>query len=267
VESPVQSIRVQDGRATGVVLENGDELSAKVVVSGLEPKLTFLRLVGEEHLPDEFVAQLKRYRLRGSSGKVNIALDGFPSFRGRPGTGLHVRGDIAIAPSVSYLERAYDEAKYGTFSSKPYLNVVFPSLLDPSMAPPGKHVLSAFVQYAPYHLADGPASWPQHRDAFGEAVISTLETYCPDIRSRILHKQVLTPWDLEQEFGLTEGNIFHGELSLEQLLFQRPAGGWARYRTPLQRLWLCGSGAHPGGGVMGAPGALAAKALLASGEL
>ena len=261
----VDHITVKDGEASGVVLQDGTELNAKIVISCAEPRLTFLGLVGEAELPDEFVTQLKRYKLRGSSGKVNLALDRFPDFKARPGTGLHMRGDISIAPNTDYLERAYDDAKYGDFSQKPFLNIVFPSLLDPDMAPEGKHVMSIFVQYAPYHIKEGPSHWPEKREAFGDAVVDTLAEYCPTLKDSILHRQVLTPWDLEQEFGLTEGNIFHGELSLEQLLFQRPASGWAQYKTPIRKLWLCGSGAHPGGGVMGAPGQLAAREILMGG--
>ena len=261
----VKQIKVRRGEASGVVLDNGDEIDAKIVVSGCEPRLTFMGLVGESELPSEFVTGIKRYKLRGSSGKVNLALDRFPDFACRPGDGGHVRGDISIAPSTDYLERAYDEAKYGAFSSKPFLNIVFPSLLDRDMAPPGKHVMSIFVQYAPYHLKDGPETWPDHKEAFGDAVVDTLAEYCPTLKESILHRQVVTPWDLEQEFGLTEGNIFHGELSLDQLLFQRPVSKWARYRTPIHRLWLCGSGAHPGGGVMGGPGQLAAEKIIREG--
>ncbi len=261
-EAPVAQVLLEGGSATGVVLEDGTELEARCVVSGADPHLTFLRLVGEKHLPDEFVGAVKRYRMRGSSGKVNLALDSLPDFTCRPGDGLHIRGDIAIAPSLAYLDRAYDEAKYGMYSRRPYLNVVIPSLTDPSVAPPGKHVMSCFVQYAPYHLADGPETWPDKREAFGDTVVDTLEEYAPGLKERILHRQVLTPWDLEQDFGLTEGNIFHGELSLEQLFFLRPVPGWARYRTPIKRLWMCGSGTHPGGGVMGAPGMLAARRML-----
>ncbi len=266
-EAGVQRILVQGGRATGVVLDDGTELRARAVISGAEPRLTFLGLVGESHLPDEFARDLRRYKLRGSSGKVNLALDGFPDFAARPGQGPHLMGDISIAPSTDYLETAYDDAKYGAFSRRPFINVVYPTLFDPSMAPPGKHVMSCFVQYAPYHLAEGPEAWPAQREAFGDAVIATLAEYMPGLEDRILHRQVLSPWDLEQTFGLTEGNIFHGELSLEQLLFQRPASGWARYRTPIRDLWLCGSGAHPGGGVMAAPGALAALKMLKEGAI
>jgi phytoene dehydrogenase-like protein len=261
-EASVARIKLKKGKAVGVVLDNGDEIDARIVVSGLEPRLTFLGLVGRDALPDDFVTGIERYKLRGSSGKVNLALDRFPEFSCRPGDGLHVRGDVAIAPNTDYLERAYDDAKYGDFSSKPYMNIVFPSLLDRDMAPPGKHVASIFVQYAPYHIKEGPSRWPERREAFGDAVIDTLAEYCPGLKESILHRQVLTPWDLEQDFGLTEGNIFHGELSLDQLLFQRPVKGWARYKTPIRNLWMCGSGTHPGGGVMGAPGQLAADAIL-----
>ena len=264
-EAPISKIRIKNGEATGVVLENGDEIAARSVVSGCDPSLTFLRFVGEEHLPTDFATSLKRYKNRGSSGKVNLALDRFPEFKHRPGVGAHVRGDVAIAPSTDYLETAYDEAKYGSFSKRPFINVVFPSLLDPGMAPPGKHVMSCFVQYAPYDLATGPESWPQHREAFGDAVVDTLSEYMPTLKEDILHRQVLSPWDIQETMGITEGNIFHGELGLEQLLFQRPTAGWARYKTPVRGLWLGGSGAHPGGGIMGSPGALAAQEMLKSG--
>jgi phytoene dehydrogenase-like protein len=261
-EVPVARIRVRGGQADGVILESGEEIEARAVVSGLEPRLTFRRLVGDEHLPPEFAARLGRYKCRGSSGKVNLALDHLPDFTGRPGIGPHLRGDIAVAPSTAYLETAYDDAKDGSFSRRPYLNVVIPSLLDPTMAPPGKHVMSIFVQYAPYDLAGGAASWPTQREAFGDAVVDTLAQYAPGLKEAVLHRQILTPWDLEQQFGLTEGNIFHGELTLDQILFQRPHPAAARYRTPVRNLWLCGSGAHPGGGVMGAPGGLCAKTML-----
>jgi phytoene dehydrogenase-like protein len=219
-------------------------------------------LVGEKEFESDFVKEISRYKYRGSSGKVNLALDRIPNFISRPGNGMHIRGDIAIAPNVDYVERAYDDAKYGRYSKRPYLNVVIPSLSDPSVAPPGKHLMSIFVQYAPYHIAQGPSYWPNLREEFGNNVIDTLEEYAPGLKNSVIGKQFLTPWDLEQEFGLTEGNIFQGELSLEQLLFMRPAPGWARYKTPIDKLWLCGSGAHPGGGIMGAPGELAAKTML-----
>jgi phytoene dehydrogenase-like protein len=266
-DASVASVVVKNGRAKGVVLENGEEIDATVVISNADPRRTFLTLVGEKHFDASFTERVKRYKFRGSSGKVNLALDRFPDFTCRPGDGVHVRGDIAVAPSLEYLERAYDDAKYGAFSKRPYLNVVVPSLVDPSVAPPGKHVMSIFVQYAPYHLKEGADTWPKRREAFGDTVVDTLAEYCPGLKESILHRQVLTPWDLEHEMGLTEGNIFQGELSLEQLLFLRPVQGWSRYRTPIRNLWLCGSGAHPGGGIMGAPGELCAKSLMNSGEV
>ena len=262
-ESPVARILLERGRACGVVLENGDEIRARAVISGVDPRRTFLGLVGEKHFDPEIATRVKRFKLRGSSGKVNLALDTLPEFACLPGLGPHLRGDITIAPGIDYLERAYDDAKYGQFSRQPFMDIVIPSLTDPAVAPPGKHVMSIFVQYAPYRLATGPESWPEHRDGFGDTVVRTLAEYMPGLEDRILHRQVLTPWDLEQTYGLTEGNIFHGELSLEQLAFQRPMAGWARYETPVRNLWMCGSGTHPGGGIMGAPGALCARTILA----
>ncbi|MEE2886079.1 MAG: NAD(P)/FAD-dependent oxidoreductase [Planctomycetota bacterium] len=261
-EASVDEVMVRGGRVRGVVLEDGTEIQADTVVSGLDPHRTFLKLCNSSDLDAEFLGSIKRFKMRGSSGKVNLALDRFPEFTCRPGDGLHVRGDVAIAPSVDYLERAFDEAKYGDFSQRPFMNVVIPSLVDPSVAPPGKHVMSIFVQYAPYALKEGPENWPQKRQAFGDAVIDTLAEYCPTLKESILHRQVLTPWDLEQKIGLTEGNIFHGELSLEQLFFLRPTPLWSRYKTPIPGLWMCASGTHPGGGIMGAPGANAARRIL-----
>jgi phytoene dehydrogenase-like protein len=257
----VARILIRGDRAAGVVLDNGDEIEATTVCSSVDPRLTFLGLVGESHLDSEFLAEIRRYKFRGSSGKVNLALDGLPSFRALPGPGTHLRGAISISPSIDYMERAYDDAKYGRFSRKPYVDIVIPTLTDPSMAPPGKHVMSCFVQYAPYHLKDG--NWDDQRDAFGDAVLDAVSEHAPNLRDLILHRQVLTPLDLEREFGLTEGNIFHGELTLEQLFFLRPAPGWAAYRTPIRNLYLGGSGAHPGGGIMGAPGLNAARRILA----
>lgn len=263
----VSHVHMKNGEAVGVVLENGDEIRAKAVVSGADPHRTFFKLVGEKELAPEFVQQIQRFRMRGSSGKVNLALDRLPSFKCLPGNGLHLQGDITIAPSIDYLERAYDDAKYGAFSKRPFMNIVLPSVTDPDVAPPGKHVMSVFVQYAPYHLKEGPAAWPQHKEAFGDAVCNVIEDFCPGFKSSILHRHILTPWDLEQTYGLTEGNIFHGELSVEQLAFLRPAAGWARYQTPVNKLWMCGSGTHPGGGVMGTPGALCAQTMLQSGAV
>ena len=259
--APVAQILSKNGRATGVALANGDEIHAKVVVSSVDPNLTFLKFMNERDLPSDFVDGVKRYKYRGCSGKVNLALDALPNFTCLPGTGPHLRGAISISPSIDYMERAYDDAKYGQFSSRPYMDMVIPSLTDPSVAPPGKHVMSCFVQYAPYHLKDGV--WDdRQREAFGDAVIDTIAEYAPNIKDIILHRQVLTPLDIEREFGLTEGNIFQGELTLEQLFFLRPVPGYAQYATPIDRLYMCGSATHPGGGIMGAPGRNAATRIL-----
>jgi len=259
-EAAVSQILVNNGSASGVVLANGDEIRARTVASSVDPNLTFLKMVGADHLPDEFVEAVRRYKFRGSSGKVNMALDALPDFTCLPGAGPHLRGAISISPSVDYMERAYDAAKYGRYSRRPYVDVVIPSLTDPSVAPPGKHVMSCFVQYAPYHLKEG--TWDEQREAFGQTVLDTLAEYAPNIKDLVLHRQVLTPLDLERDFGLTEGNIFQGELTLEQLFFLRPAPGWAQYRTPIRNLYLCGSATHPGGGIMGAPGRNAARRML-----
>jgi phytoene dehydrogenase-like protein len=262
-DAPVREVIVQGGRAAGVVLENGEEIRARTVVSGLDPRRTFLELVEPSLLPEELVEAVERFRFRGSSGKVNLALSEPPSFTALPGNGPHLNGAIAIAPSVDYLERAYDDAKYGEFSRRPFLDIVIPSMIDPTMAPPGKHVMSIFVQYAPYHRNGG---WDDRsREAFGDAVIDTLAEYAPNIRSAILHRQVITPADIEAVTGLSEGNIFQGELALSQLFFLRPAPAWSDHRTPVRGYYQCGSGTHPGGGIMGASGRLAARAILADG--
>ncbi len=265
-EASVATIVVERGRAAGVVLEGGREIAGRTIVSGLDPKRTSEHLVPSEALDPTFREHVSRFRYRGSSGKVNLALDGLPRFTCLEGGRAHhpreayLGGAISISPSIDYLERAYDDAKYGRFSRRPYMDIVIPTLADPSLAPPGKHVMSIFVQYAPYQLSEG--SWDEQRDAFGDAVVDTLAAYAPNLKDILLHRQVVTPWDLEQTFGLTEGNIFHGELSLEQLFFLRPAAGWADYRTPIQDLYLCASATHPGGGVMAGPGRLAAHRIL-----
>ena len=259
-EAPVSQIVVKNGRAVGVALENGHEFEANVVVSGLDPKLTFLNLVASNDLPDDFVRSIQNFRIQGSSGKVNLALDGLPDFTCLPGNGPHLNGAISISPDYDYIEKAFDDAKQGNFSRRPYIDIVLPSVLDPDMAPPGKHVMSCFVQYAPYNINGG---WDdQKREAFGDAVVDALARFAPNIKDIILHRQVLTPWDLEKTIGLTEGNIFHGELALHQLFFLRPVVKWADYRTPVQNLYQCGSGTHPGGGITGAPGEMAAKKIL-----
>jgi phytoene dehydrogenase-like protein len=259
-EAPIAKIMLTNGQATGVILENGDEIQAEVVSSSVDPRLTFIQMIGPEHLPSDFVEDIHRYKFRGSSGKVNLALDALPDFKCLPGPGRHLRGAISISPSVEHMERAYDDAKYGRFSRRPYIDMVIPTLTDPSVAPPGKHILSCFVQYAPYHLKEG--TWDDKREAFGDTVVDTIAEYAPNIRDIILHRQVLTPLDIERKFGLSEGNIFQGELTLEQLFFLRPAPGWAQYRTPVRNLYMCGSATHPGGGIMGAPGLNAAQTIL-----
>jgi phytoene dehydrogenase-like protein len=258
--TPVTGLRLSHGRAAGIVLGNGDEILSEAVSSSLDPRQTFSHLVGEAVLPADFVDRLRGYRYRGSSAKVNLALDGLPDFTALPGPGSHLAGAISISPAVEYLERAYDDAKYGAFSRRPYLDIVIPSVTDSSLAPRGKHVMSCFVQYAPYRLKQG--TWDQRREEFGRNVIETLAEYAPNLPGLIRGMQVVTPLDLERMFGLSEGNIFQGELSLEQLFFNRPVPGFAGYRTPVPGLYLCGSAAHPGGGVMGAPGRNAAVTLL-----
>jgi len=259
-ESPIAKIILQNGEAKGVVLDNGDEIYAEVISSSVDPRLTFMKMVGAEHLPEDFVEDIKRYKFRGSSGKVNLALDALPDFKSLPGAGPHLRGAVSISPSIDYMERAYDDAKYGRYSRRPYIDIVIPTLTDPSIAPPGKHVMSCFVQYAPYNLKDG--TWDEKREEFGDTVIDTIAEHAPNIKDIILHRQVVTPLDLEREFGLSEGNIFQGELTLEQLFFLRPAPGWAQYRSPIKNLYMCGSATHPGGGIMGASGRNAAMMIL-----
>jgi len=263
-DAAVERVIVRNGRATGVALASGEEIAADLVVSGLDPRLTFTKLVEPGSLPGELVEGVRRYKFRGSSGKVNLALSGLPDFTCLPGNGPHLRGAVSISPSIEYLERAYDDAKYGEFSRNPYMDIVIPSMIDPGMAPPGKHVMSIFVQYAPYALNGG---WTDaKREAFGDAVVNTLERYAPNIKSLILHRQVLTPADIERITGLSEGNIFQGELALQQLFFLRPVPEWAKYRTPIHGYWQCGAGTHPGGGIMGASGRLAALEILRSGR-
>jgi phytoene dehydrogenase-like protein len=257
----VAGIIVRDNIARGVVLESGEEITASAVASSLDPRQTFLTFIDRASLPQDFREDVERYKFRGSSGKVNLALDALPDFTCLPGAGPHLRGAISISPSVDYMERAYDAAKYGRFSPRPYIDIVIPSLTDPSVAPPGEHVMSCFVQYAPYHLKEG--TWDEKREEFGDTVIDTIAEYAPNLRKIILHRQVVTPLDLEREWGLSEGNIFQGELTLEQLFFLRPAPGWSQYSTPIEQLYMCGSATHPGGGIMGAPGRNAALRILA----
>lgn len=263
VSATVKEVIVKSGRAVGVAMENGDEIYAKAVLSSVDPILTFLKLVDPKHMPEDLIQSIKKYRTRGSSGKVNLALSELPNFTALPGENVLHRGAVSISPSIDYIERAYDDAKYGRFAKQPYVDIIFPSVIDPDMAPPGKHVMSCFVQYAPYDIEGG---WNDaKREAFGDAVISAIERYAPNIRKVIIGKQVLTPKDIEDMTKITGGNIFHGELLLHQLFFMRPATKWATYRTPVDGYYLAGSGAHPGGGIMGANGKMAAELALKDG--
>ena len=264
LEAPVARILVRNGRATGVALESGEEIPAGAVLSSVDARRTFLGLLEPGVLEPSFEEEIQRFKFRGSSGKVNLALDGLPSFTCLPGDGEHLRGAISLSPSIDDMERAYDDAKYGQWSRKPYVDIVIPTLVDPSLAPPGRHVMSCFVQYAPYHLAPELGTWDDQREAFGDAVVDRIAEFAPNIRDRILFRNVQTPLDIERTTGLTEGNIFQGELTLEQLFFNRPVPGHARFRTPVRDLWLCGSATHPGGGIMGANGRIAALELLRS---
>jgi phytoene dehydrogenase-like protein len=260
-DAPVREVLVKGGRASGVVLDSGEEIHASVVVSNLDVKRTFLDTVAPEHLPPEFVEQVRRFKIRGSSGKLNIALDSMPHFPAIPQDSPAIRGDLHVTDTLDMVERAYDDWKAGRWSRAPYIDMLIPTQIDPTMAPNGKHYMSVFVQYCPYQLADGPWT-PEKRRAFGDTVIDTIARQSPDFRELILHAEIRTPYELEQEVGLTEGNIFQGELTFDQLLFNRPIPGYAQYRAPVRGMYMCGSSTHPGGGVMGAPGANAAGAIL-----
>ncbi len=253
----VERITVKDGRAAGVVLASGEELAARTIVSAADPRRTLLGLVEPIHLDPDVTLAVRHIRCRGPLAKVNLALDELPRL---PPPGLTGHGVVSISPSLDYLEHAFDDAKHGAISRKPYCEIRVPSVLDPSLAPRGKHVMSVLVQYAPYHLRDG---WTAaQREALGDVVVATLAEYAPNLPAAILHRQVLTPKDLEDGWGLTEGSLYHGELSLDQILFMRPVPGWSRYRTPLDGLYLCGPGAHPGGGIAGLAGRNAARTIL-----
>lgn len=260
-EAPVERIGVRNGRATGVVLASGEEIAARVVVSNLDVRRTFLETMDAADLPDDFLRLVRNFKIRGSSGKLNIALDGLPSFPAIPAGAPCTRGDMHVTDTIDMLERAYDDWKDGRWSRAPYLDMLIPSQIDPTMAPDGKHYMSVFVQYCPYRLAQGP--WNDAaRKAFGNTVVESIARHSPDFKDLILHAEIRTPWDLENEVGLTEGNIFQGELTFDQLLFNRPVPGYAQYRAPVRGMYMCGSSTHPGGGVMGAPGCNAAGAIL-----
>ena len=257
----VDRVLVRDGRAFAVVLANGEEIEATIIASNLDPKATFLRLIEESALEPDFVSTVRRFRSEGTSAKINLALTGLPEFTAFPATpGPHHRATMHICPSIEYVEHAWDDAKYGRPSERPLLELTIPTMYDASLAPPGRHIMGIFLQYAPYTLREG--AWDELRESFGDHAIALIEEYVPNIRSIIEHREVLTPLDLERRFGITGGNIFHGEMSLDQMFVMRPVAGWARYRTPIQGLYLCGSGAHPGGGVMGAAGYNCAREIL-----
>ncbi len=254
--SEVTRIRVQDGKATGVILADGTEIEAKVVASSVDASHTFLKFIEAEHLPDEFLRQVRNIDYASASLKINLALDGLPDFNtGQIEPKVALRGTTHLVPTMEYIERAFDDAKYGGVSRNPVLEITIPSILDDRLAPPGKHVASIFVQYAPYHLADG--TWDDQRDAFADRCIEVLAQYAPNVKDLILHRQVLTPLDMERTYGLTGGNIMQGAMSLDQLGPMR-----LDYRTPIRGLYLCGAAAHPGGGVIGACGRNAARAIL-----
>jgi phytoene dehydrogenase-like protein len=261
-DAEVEQVLVRRGRAHGVALKSGEEIAARIVVSNLDVKRTFLKTVDAAHLPADFLHAVRNFKIRGSSGKLNIALDGLPRFPAFPADSPCIRGDLHITETVDEVERAYDDWKAGRWSRKPYVDMLLPSLIDPTMAPTGKHYMSVFVQYAPYRLAEG--EWnAERRQGFGDTVIDAIGAHSPDFKDKILHAEIRSPWDIENEVGLTEGNIFQGELTMDQLLFNRPIPGYAQYRSPIKGLYMSGSSNHPGGGVMGAPGANAARTVLA----
>lgn len=253
---------IKGGKVRGVVCENGDEYHAKTVVSCMDARQTFINHCNKKHLPDDFVKAVSRFKFRGSSGKLNVALDGMPSFYGIPDDANCLSGDLHLEDSLEVIEQSYDEWRLGQWSSRPYVDLLFGSRIDPTMTPRGKHVASFFVQYVPYQLSDGREWTEENKRAFAETVLQSVDKHSPDFRKKILHMEIRSPKDIEQEVGLTEGNIFQGELTLDQLLFNRPVPGFAQYRSPIKGLYICGSSTHPGGGVMGAPGANAAREIL-----
>ena len=258
--SAVSQVITKHGQAVGVALENGDEIYADTVVSALDPRRTFLQLVEPRELPTDLVQRIENFKFQGTSAKVNFALDGLPEYPALPGRTDMYRGFINIGPSMDYLERAFDDAKYGTFSKRPYLDCCIQSMIDPDMTPPGKHIMSSFVQYAPYKLKD--SDWDTERENLGDTVQKTFESFFPGFSDLIIHREVVTPLDIERTVGLSEGNIFAGEFLTPQMFFFRPAPGWNQYRTPIKGYYQCGSGTHPGGCVMGAPGKLASQQIL-----
>ena len=261
VGQAVERILVEGGRATGVVLANGDEVRGRRVISNMDVKRTFLKHVSEGDLPEEFVKRIKAFKIRGSSGKLNIALDAPPVFPALAEGAPNLKGDLHFTDSIERMERAYDDWKAGRFSADPFQDCMIPTMIDPTMTPPGKHFMSCFVQYAPPKI-EGREWTDADRDAFRDTCLNQIEAYSPGFRDRVLHVETRTPRELEAEVGLTEGNIFQGELTFDQLLFNRPVPGYAQYRSPIKDLWMCGSSTHPGGGVMGAPGRNCAAEVL-----
>ena len=260
LDSEVDTILSEDGVTRGVALADGTELNAPVVVSALDPRRTFLELVDPRELPGDLVETIRRFRFQGTSAKVNFALDGLPPYPALGDRSDQYRGFIAVSPSMEYLERAFDDAKYGWYSRRPFIDGAIQSIVDPDMAPPGKHVMSCFIQYAPYHLKGG--EWDSERDRFGDTVQATLDSFFPGFSELVLHREVVTPLDIERVVGLSEGNIFAGEFLAPQMYFFRPAPGWSQYRTPIRGYYQCGSGTHPGGCVIGGPGKLASQQVL-----
>ncbi len=257
----VDRVVTTQGRVTGVALADGTEFQAPVVVSALDPRRTFLDLVEPSELPDDLVADIRRVRFQGTSSKVNFALDGLPRYPSLADRSDHLGGFVNVAPSMDYLERAFDEGKYGWYSSRPYIDGCIQSMMDPGMAPAGKHVMSCFVHYTPYHLRG--SDWDTERQRMGDTVQATLESFFPGFGDLVLHREVVTPLDIERVVGLSEGNIFAGELLSPQMYLFRPAPGWNQYRTPIEGYYQCGSGTHPGGCVTGGPGRLAARQVVA----
>lgn len=260
-DSGVEQILVNNGKVTGVALENGDELHTDIVVSNMTLPRTFLECMDQKDLEPEFVRKVRNFKIRGSSGKLNFALDGVPQFTALEGNPELIKGDLHLVDSVERLERAYDDWKSGVWSQDPYVDILIPTLTDPTMAPPGKHFMSVFVQYVPPKV-NGKDWTTDLRDQFGQTVINKIESYAPGFKDLIQHVEIRTPRELEDEVGLTEGNIFLGELTMDQLLFNRPIPGYAQYRGPAKGLYMCSSSNHPGGGVMAAPGANAAREIL-----
>ena len=256
----VERIKVKGETTNGVVLSTGEEIEARAVVSNADPKNTFLKLIDPSLLSPSFTKRLQNFRMNGTVAKVNLALSGLPNFTALSGNAEALKGRIQIGPEIDYLERAFDESKYGSFSREPYLEITIPSLSDASLAPASQHVISIYMQYAPYKLRDG--SWNDQKTALADTVIRNVQRYAPDLPERVLHAQVITPLDLEQTYGLTGGHIFHGELALDQIFTMRPFLDWARYRTPIRNLYLCGSGTHPGTGLTGGSGANAAREIV-----